>query len=716
MSLGVARSSSSCGFLNLNWRSRVCTRMYSWLRENQGIDCLGTVYEAQQNVSTAPMQRKRRAEDARLLHCSTILSTRLGWKMSGPALSTTPTPDAADPPPKKRSFWRPSLCRRCRLIQLETWLLPSPTLRTHTLPHLYTCNINDCDYCQLFFHTLTTDQKDERTGYELRIRTRYYFLKTDFFARRLLTIEPYDCGALMALHAVNPRVVCSDAVIYPSKHVLPPMLALPFISMTVVQTWLESSGVTQEKGTVTDTILSEFSHDMSGLTVIDCRSKSLMLVPLPTEERYMTLSYVWGPTQTEEEPIKDSKLPPKLPQTIADAIMVCSSLGFRFLWIDRYCIPQTDEQVKSELIARMDKIYNCSSLTLIACVGNGPQHGLTGISRPRVITPRIRGYQIVPMTQDVKTSVWASRGWTFQEAFLSRRQLYFTDRQLIFQGVDSIETELTAGSNVKFDPSLDPIFPCGSFLTEFPQRRILECIAEYSGRTLARPETDRLLALYGIFSAFENTSIRHLWGLPFTHDSQDLGLSLGTSLCWNRKLRPRRLRARHVEFPTWSWASCPDQVSYDLVLKVCLVKTLIELEGVELLTGKIISFEEYRSCCDSMGYNPQHLSKFIHIVAHHTTLLSIRDSRHQFYRTVDVPLSNGKTSSHKIYLYPDPLELPLTRTDVLVAVHLYLHPAQKGVLLFLRERGEYWERIGMCSKFEEKFWRWKTEPRKFRLG
>jgi hypothetical protein len=53
---------------------------------------------------------------------------------------------------------------------------------------------------------------------------------------------------------------------------------------------------------------------------------------------YLTLSYCWG-KHTAEATTRDKTLPlPRLPPTIEDAILATKGLGFRYLWVDRYCI------------------------------------------------------------------------------------------------------------------------------------------------------------------------------------------------------------------------------------------------------------------------------------------------------------------------------------------------------------------------------------------
>ncbi|KAF2446763.1 hypothetical protein P171DRAFT_482843 [Karstenula rhodostoma CBS 690.94] len=479
-------------------------------------------------------------------------------------------------------------------------------------------------------------------------------------------------------------------------------------SMALVQSWLEKAGVTHEVGVIKDKHQSELHEEILGCTVIDCKSQPFTLVPLPSGEQYVTLSYVWGAQGTEEEPVKNGKLPHKLPHTIKDSIT-------------------NNEQVKSRLIAHMDRIYACSSLTLIACVGNGPQHGLTGVGRPRIMMPRIHGYQLVPSTREITSSVWASRGWTFQEAIFSRRQLYFTDRQLVFQSMDFVESELTAGSNVQFDSSSEHIFPFGEFLTESPENRFIKCLEEFSMRTLTYPDKYRLTALHGVFSPYESrgiTCIKHLWGLPVVHTSYGRGLSIHFALCWYSVWHLKRqshVGACYSAFPTWSWASCPGEVHFSRYRSPTSPK--LDIEGIELSTGEVISWEEYNRRIFSSTQTIPQPSMFIHVTGQYTTPLYVRNylSCPIYEYVFDVPRYSGELVSQQLSVdfHPVPPESALVCTDVLIAIHLsaptdgdYRGPK----VMVLREERDYWERIGMMFYNKKELSNWKMEPRKFRLG
>jgi hypothetical protein len=161
----------------------------------------------------------------------------------------------------------------------------------------------------------------------------------------------------------------------------------------------------------------------SRLKVIDCTSRTIVSAPEGVE--YVTLSYTWGSSQAVDlhEPERSYTsqealaLPTILPNTIGDAVDLCLSLGFQYLWIDRYCIPQSEPEERMNQIQRMGEIYSDSILTIVACAGRGPHYGLPGISRSRRPCPSLRldnnkGYlQMIPAVQDIHQSRWGKRGW-----------------------------------------------------------------------------------------------------------------------------------------------------------------------------------------------------------------------------------------------------------------------------------------------------------------
>jgi len=163
--------------------------------------------------------------------------------------------------------------------------------------------------------------------------------------------------------------------------------------------------------------------------LIDCHTRTLV----PAENHpYVALSYVWGPNPKSCEDVYDfGKLPKKLPTTIEDTITVMQKLNFRYLWVDRYCIDQQQEKERTHQIGKMDLIYMNAELTIIAAAGSDPHYGLPGVGyqkrKPQFLTRCARiGNHFLITTADAPTaatqrSTWNTRGWTFQEALLSRR-------------------------------------------------------------------------------------------------------------------------------------------------------------------------------------------------------------------------------------------------------------------------------------------------------
>lgn len=134
-----------------------------------------------------------------------------------------------------------------------------------------------------------------------------------------------------------------------------------------------------------------------------------------------------------------------LPSIISDAIALCQALGERFLWVDRLYIVQDDEDSKKEQICAMDLIFNSATFTIMAALNSRTSDmGLPGCpGRPRLpsaLRPRLAclasGHNLFSaddLRACVNTSLWNRRGWTFQERLLSRRRLFITESQVIFE-------------------------------------------------------------------------------------------------------------------------------------------------------------------------------------------------------------------------------------------------------------------------------------------
>ena len=126
------------------------------------------------------------------------------------------------------------------------------------------------------------------------------------------------------------------------------------------------------------------------IKLIDCVDRRI--VWRKKEQQFVRLSYRWG--QQERRRFTEGPLDGPLPPLIEDVIEVTLKLGYRYLWIDLYCIDQDNAEEKAIQIAQMDVIYRASELTIIAATISGVHERLPGVrpnSRP---CSRLLSYQI----------------------------------------------------------------------------------------------------------------------------------------------------------------------------------------------------------------------------------------------------------------------------------------------------------------------------------
>jgi len=311
-----------------------------------------------------------------------------------------------------------------------------------------------------------------------------------------------------------------------------------------------------------------YEGHVPGMHIIDCSTK--LVIPFSKETiDYVTLSYVWGSPCQEIADFELGHLA-RLPKVIEDAILLVRRLGFRYLWIDRYCIPQ-DEKTKLIQIQNMGKIYADSTLTIIAAAGVDPEYGIPGVSstpRSENLSIRAGRYCMVGIRRpetEIRKSKWNTRGWTYQEALLSKRRLVFTSTQVYFQCqgmhcTESISVDVRALHSQKrvFYEKVDfgKTFPSPRNLRH--QRTISDRIKEFLARDLSF-DGDALNAMAGILRMYRDLGepINFLCGLPIfskassiLEDAKSITDNLTEALLWDGDNN----MVRRLEFPSWSWA------------------------------------------------------------------------------------------------------------------------------------------------------------------
>ncbi|KAK4118452.1 HET-domain-containing protein, partial [Parathielavia appendiculata] len=286
----------------------------------------------------------------------------------------------------------------------------------------------------------------------------------------------------------------------------------PTIDISLLTEWLSFCGRHHKTCAQLNPVVPQ------GFRVIDCSTGST--VPVAWEEvafpkHYVTLSYVWGTDQAGVES-SGGTIPEPPPRTINDAISLTNSLGYRYLWVDRYCIPRDDAKVKHLQIQSMDVIYQHSALTIIAAAGENPHHGLPGVgTTPRKVQPSVtigsRTLAWVPFKKhEILKSKWNSRGWTYQEGLLARRRLVVTDMQVYFQCqamhcAESIQAPLKPLHTQNKDRMRDAVNMSRVFPLHTVGRNpaaLRDRIGEFLQRSLTF-EADILDAFRGVLAAYE---------------------------------------------------------------------------------------------------------------------------------------------------------------------------------------------------------------------
>ncbi|KAL7918816.1 heterokaryon incompatibility domain-containing protein [Trichoderma austrokoningii] len=369
----------------------------------------------------------------------------------------------------------------------------------------------------------------------------------------------------------------------------PVQTVLPYLDPGVARKWIDYC-----KDCHPATCSTQENASATNLNLIDCQSL-VVEQGLPQAPPYVALSYVWGsPTACDQyspkAPSGDTfSLPPILPAVILDAIAVTKSLGYRYLWVDKFCIDQVNNDVKHQQIAQMDSIYETAQVTIVAAAGSDETHGLPGVGskrRPAQPIARTKKLTVLSTMRDVRDAIrsskWFTRGWTFQEALLTRRRLVFTEEQVYFEcaAMNCCESlpavyrvpylrrpraglfEISGwrnlnGSSNRFENTLDMFM------------RYLTAVEDYTPRQLSY-QHDSLNAFAGIIKKFERAPhpIIQLWGIPTTIEYRyQAERYFVQGLCWNHAYscwgheEPRR-PSRRPDFPSWSWAGWAGKVNY----------------------------------------------------------------------------------------------------------------------------------------------------------
>lgn len=368
---------------------------------------------------------------------------------------------------------------------------------------------------------------------------------------------------------------------------------------------------------------------VEGMKLIDC--DSLQIVKAESSMRWAALSYVWGASSAGSHSADGPRaLPSPLSAVVQDAIAVTTQLGLRYLWIDRYCINQSNSKETAAQVAQMNLIYGGAEITIVAAAGKDETYGLPGVGA----TPRVKQDIIQletctilstgpdPMFFTKDKSKWWTRGWTLQEGLLSRRRLVFTEYQAAFEcntrnwmesigGVEFLDRgrpiDWNAGRSLfrHFLPEQNMHQPHtlrpGETKIANTYTKWFWVANQYTSRDLTY-ETDSLRAFAGMMALMSQLDppALSISGLPYVVSRTDEALQhverhIFLILCWHhtKDASPRR----RPTFPSWTWAGWAGRARW-MVLpfrhnRACIPMLRSVSLGFE--NGRVVSAVEHMS-------------------------------------------------------------------------------------------------------------------------
>ena len=317
----------------------------------------------------------------------------------------------------------------------------------------------------------------------------------------------------------------------------------------------------------------DFGTKIPGWNIIDCTTRRVVGLEECAKQaggsfrdvRYVALSYVWG---TKEEAVEDylsaeaGQLPATLPNVFEDAITLATELGYRFLWIDRYCVPHLDVLEEHAQMQNMNLIYRRACLTIIAAAGDGPHHGIPGVKtnmrRHQFLDIKLGSARLLPLPtieeaeNAIIQSKWNTRGWTYQEAVLSKKRLFFTDTFCLF------DHPFMSGACFEGPGRQFKVFPNHADWSQEVSGLLQDHASNYCRRFLSY-ETDTLDAFRGILTqlTWMANNRPYFYGLPLPYSDYKSTHTFADSLAWQfddpkPELPGIKIR-RRLGAPSWTW-------------------------------------------------------------------------------------------------------------------------------------------------------------------
>jgi hypothetical protein len=245
--------------------------------------------------------------------------------------------------------------------------------------------------------------------------------------------------------------------------------------------------------------------------------------------------------------------------------------------VDALCILQDAmPEERSKQIDNMDSIYANAYFTIVAADSASARQGIHGVSIRRTPPESFRFYVVKKDSVECSranigissaevlahSTRWATRAWTYQEVFLSRRLLVFTEELcfLICPGGVRREDMIPEDDTKKLRDQNRLYF----FRQDNPHLKspsaLYDAITVFSTRDLTLPN-DILKAFGGTLTAMKERHGEMRYGMPlrdlnfalsWKHHDVDLKSTASIRLNFGCVVQPPS--GQREGFPTWSWA------------------------------------------------------------------------------------------------------------------------------------------------------------------
>jgi hypothetical protein len=321
----------------------------------------------------------------------------------------------------------------------------------------------------------------------------------------------------------------------------------------------------------------------------DCRPTRLIKLAKDEEDhaqlhspevpvKFAALSYRWGPGKESETTMANVSeryyelKTSGFPKTLQDAIHITRRLGLEYIWIDRLCIIQDNEEDWAKEASLMAAIYASAYVVLSATATEDCKDGfLHKRLEPLVIkyaqrdqencevrARRIGNHICTRESPNLNYTLFR-RGWCMQERFLARRIIHFLPDEILFECQTERKCECD-GTSMEYTEHSDhegyPAFVNLLNTTSIPEldfaREWNSVLLHYSRMELTYAK-DSLPALSGVAASLEHLKlgkyIAGIWehGLVF-----QLGWSIYTASSRKRWKYPESL---DILGPTFCWSS-----------------------------------------------------------------------------------------------------------------------------------------------------------------